>query len=1313
MRLRLLSIYLLLGVITHTSPAQTESYRDFDNFNTAADASVVNCFIQDPSGLIWLGTNKGLYSYNGFGTQMHTWTPAASRIKTDTKINCGLLYNNHTLCLGTDNGVLFYNILTDNYESSPVAFPADVRSLVLQGNQLRIGSLNGLYSYDTARHSLSSFDQKQLTGIPNRTIYSLLRSRDNTLYVGTYNGLCYLPANATRFRTIDLTALSGKSSLLVNALLEDWRNRCIWIGTEGYLFRYTPGTGQLQRMEDFNGNSIKSLATDDENNLLIGTDNGLYVFNPFTNQSRRIVHDSRSPKSLTNNIIWSIFIDKNKNSWLGTDYGFSHYRHNKNYSYIPISQITGLGDGNQLQAIYKDSRNNLWLGGTNGLICSPADGSSCLWYKMGDSRYPISHNRIRSIYEDKEHILWVATDGSINRYDYQRKQFVRYNIVDRSRTRNANWAYQITEDNQGRLWIATCLGGVFAVDKKALIANGSQPFVAEQNFYKQRGGLSDNYILQLVCDKQNNIWALTYNNQLNRINTRTGKVEVINFDTQSRNLANGSSYALLCDKEGFIWVGYSNGLSRINPRTAKVQPINLGLFKDIRIKALTEENNRIWISSSDGTFAINKSTLQLQHIRLISKDFSCNFYDSLTHKIFMGSVDGFAVFPAGISGNSQPTPQLLLTGMYANDQLLQPNRDYNGRSIRTLPAIALPYNRNNVSFEFSDLTYSQDEDSKYIYRLEGAEDEWHSLKSNSNRISYTNLAPGNYVLHIGAPSPDGSQTMTLLSYAFSISQPWYYNVEMRILYILLIIALIVWVIKYFVDKHYARIERIEREKSLEVSKMKIDFFTNVSHDFKTPLSLILGPVSQLLPDIKNASHKKQLELVQKNALALNELIQQVIGFERMDGSALHSIIASHIEIVEFCKGIFSVYDDAFKARNLHADFQTDIESLVVNVDVVKFESILNNLLSNAVKYTPAGGTINFMLEVTDNELQMRITDSGVGIPAADLPYIFDRFYQSDKTRNTLEGSGIGLYLVKNYVEMHQGTISVQSAEELGTTFSIRLPLEAIKATSTYNSNEPVSIDDQQPLILVVEDNPEVSEFILSVVRPHYRVVAAHNGKTGLDAAMKLKPDLIISDIMMPVMDGMEMCKQIRKQQELSTTPIIMLTAKDDKRTEERSIELEVNVFISKPFDAELLLMRINQLLATGQKLEKKVRLQQIAEPKTIEARSWDEKFLSDITGIIEDKIADADLNVNRLSELSGISSKQIYRRIKQLTGLSPVDYIRSIRLKKAAMLLSQQKFTVAEVMYLVGFSNYSYFSKCFQAKYGTTPKQYSETKAGE
>ncbi|EKU87426.1 hybrid sensor histidine kinase/response regulator transcription factor [Bacteroides oleiciplenus] len=1296
MHRHIISLFILLQMWLPCSLAgQKSDYRLFDNISLGAEASVISCFLQDTQGLIWIGSNKGLFSYDGYSSQPHFTFGE----RNNTRIYCGEVVDSTYLYLGADNGLLIYNYRTDTYEEPKADFPTDIRTLALHDGILWLGTLNGLYTYSPETRRLSAITE----GLPHQTIYSLIHASDGNLYIGTYNGCCrYIPATG-RFETIKLPVTGGRSNQFVNSLLEDATRRCIWIGTEGCLFKYTLADGRMQRIDAFHDNSVKSLALDGNGRLMVGTDNGLYVYQE-DESLLHVVHDSRNLQSLSNNIIWAIFADREHNVWLGTDYGISMSRHNSVLRHIPISQITGTGEGNQFYSMLRDTYGTYWFGGTNGLIRFTAlmDGEQDVaWYKMGDRKYPLSHNRVRHLYEDREQQLWVATDGSISRYDPTKRQFIHYNIVDSTRRYNANWAYGLFEDRDGQLWIATCLGGIFVVDKENLMRSSGGLYMAEKT-YSIHNGLFGMFINQMIPDREGNVWALLYNspNSIEKINPRTGEVTHIAVGELK---GDRTPNFILCAEDGYIWIGFPGGVMRVTPENDSIRMLPFDAYNHYEVLSMAEADGRIWISTTDGFWVADQQTLEVRRLNITDKRFTSMFFDKTSGEFYLGTADGFAISsPEALLAEHLEQP-LILTALYVNNQLYQPGIRYSHR-------INLDYDQNNLVFELSDLPYSLEEKSKLLYRLEGVDREWNLLKPNTNRIIYNNLNYGDYRLIVSKLDAHGKPSEKTYALDIHIIPPWYYTPWAKAVYVLLCLVLILWTINFFRVKNRLKLERLEKEKILEQSQAKMEFFTNLSHDLKTPLSMIIAPISRMLPAIKNPQEKKQLEQVQHNAMKLNSLIHQGLDFNRVDSGNNALLILSQIELVSFVRGLLTLYaEEKTREKQLTFDFHTDREKIYIQMDAIKLESILDNLLSNAVKYTPEGGSVTLRLEIPDEgkEVHISVSDTGIGVPRQDQPYIFQRFFQSPKTAGQKEGTGIGLYLVKTYTELHGGSVLLTSEENKGTTVMLNLPVVSPEQMSVDAlSSDAETVSPEAPLILIVDDTQEIAEFIYQILHVKYRCRIAENGKTGMEMAMELSPDLIIADVMMPVMDGLEMVRCLKKHIPTSTIPIILLTAKSDKETELESIQLNIEAFIPKPFEPDILLSRVQQLLAAREMHETKARIEALAAPKEIEAVSYDEKFLANIIHLIEEHISDSELNVNALCEWTSTNNKQMYRKIKQLTGMTPVEYIKSIRMKKAAMLLKQQKFTVAEVMYMVGFSNHSYFSKCFQAEFGVTPKQY-------
>ena len=795
---------------------------------------------------------------------------------------------------------------------------------------------------------------------------------------------------------------------------------------------------------------------------------------------------------------------------------------------------------------------------------------------MGDKHHPLSHNRIRHIYEDREQQLWIATDGSINRYDYKTHQFVHYNIVDSTVTNNTNWAYYLFEDTDGKLWIATCLGGIFVVDKQKLVQSSGGTYIAEQN-YSTRNGLSGMFINQIVPDAEGNVWVLLYNSKgIDKINPRTQQVTKLFAEELS---GEKSPNYLLRDEDGMLWVGFHGGVMRINPQDSGQQSITFGSFSNNEILSMTSVKEHIWISTTNGLWIVDRKTMDARQQNMTDKRFTSLFFDPKDENIYLGGADGFGISRPDIQAMNQPERPILLTALYINNQLMSPHTGESIPNIRYTNSIELAYNQNNLAFELSDLPYSLEEKHEFVYQLEGMDKEWNFLKSNTNRITYSNLNYGDYQLIISKVEKSGHPSEHPYILNIKILPPWYYTVWAKVIYVLLFLSLIIWTINFFRVKNRLKMERMEKEKILEQSRQKMAFFSNLSNELKTPLSRIIAPVSQLLPATEEAHEKQTLEEVQRNAMKINSLIHQVLNFNRIEDNEDSLLILSRIELVSFSHSLFSVYEEDKRLTFL---FETNKAKIYADMDAIKLGVILDSLLSNAVKFTPDGGSIRLSLFYREETglVDICVSDTGSGIPPRDIPYIFQRFFQSPHSGNK-EGTGIGLYLVKTYTELHGGHITgVTSEEGKGTSVGLNIPVIAVE------------------------------------------------------------------------------------EEEIPAT-------------------------------------------------QEKKRLESLPVLKPIEAESQDEKFLSNIIRLIEDHLSESELNVNALCELSGISNKQIYRKIKQLTGMSPVEYIKSIRMKKAAMLLQQKKFTVAEVMYMVGFSNHSYFSKCFQAEFGKTPKQYMQPAVDE
>ncbi|MGE4567782.1 MAG: two-component regulator propeller domain-containing protein [Bacteroidales bacterium] len=1314
---------ILFGILCCTLVGgQPTGYQLFDNTVLSPEARSVRCFLQDEQGLLWMGTNKGLFSYDGYRASPH-FQPGSPESLT---IHCGLFYPEGNLLLGTEQGLLMYNYHTDKYLPFEIEIPNDIRAMALTENDLWLGCADGLYRYHFANQQLTQLFDSPGEGRRTGIINALLIDR-GYLYVGA-NGL-FGRVSLTDYRYQPFDG-DGGGRRMVNALQIDPHRNCIWIGEANRLTRFNLSDGTFRSYPGFP--VVKSIALDADRNLILGTDNGLFVFD--LERSQQFVHNTQRYYSLANNIVWSLYTDPFDNLWIGTDHGISMAPRHRQFEYLPIFHFTGTAEGNQFSTLYRDTKGTYWLGGDNGVLrtrsLTGVDSTLC-WYSMSNPASYLRHNHVRHILEDSAHNLWLATDFGVCRYDTVTRQFIPYLVSSPNSSENANWAYHLAEDDSGRLWIASFDGGLFRVDKTRLY-NRQYLHTADAH-YSTRSGLASNNIDQIAFDKTGTLWALHRNHRVDAIDPATGSVTSVKTDTCTNQQP---VQCLLSDGNQAIWLGFRNGVCRIDPVTRQSKTLRFSEAGNAVVYSLLAVNQTLWASSTEGLWIIDTVDFSVRHIGVGDRFFTSAFYDKSREEVLLGGVDAIAISSPALSEYSSPRGKPIISSILVNGKRYEnpPGQP----AIRYASRIALPYNQNNLTVQFSDLQYASGGLRRsYLYTLNHDTRNWIAINAHQQAISLNKLSPGKYTLTLAEKGANNSPPQPLTSFQIVIHPPWYYSRVALAIYLLLLTALVFWIINFFRQKNNLKIARIEREKTAEQAQLKMDFFTNIAHEFKTPLSLITAPLSRMMQEKKFKSELGSLELIHQSAIKLNTLVQQAIAYYRDDSETTPGLALARIELVSFVKSLFEAYQAPMRQKEIAFVFHAKADTLYLEVDPIKMESIVNNLLSNAAKYTPRGGTILLSLQWLPEaqSVELVVSDSGVGIEPKEQPYHFQRFYQSPDNKEK-GGTGIGLYLVKRFVEMHGGTVGVVSKPGEGSTFVVRLPaapsipFAPSRSAAASSAPEPnpeaeamIAPDPsrellpdpagegaaEKPLLVIVEDNVAIAQFIAQSLMPEFRCLVAHNGKSGLKICIDLLPDLIIADVMMPVMDGLEMSRQLKTHLPTSTIPIILLTARDDKATELQSIHLKIDAFIAKPFNFDVLYSRVKQLLEARQNWAKKQRIQALSTPVAGAVVSDDEKFLAGTTRLIEEQMTNPDLNVSFLCERMQLSQKQLYRKIKALTGLTPVDYIKSIRMKKAAILLSNKNFTVSEVMYKVGFSNHSYFAKCFHHAFGKNPGQYQES----
>lgn len=1269
------AFYLDGAGLRHHPLDRSQSYRTFKNISLPFDANQVNAVCQDNQGLVWLGTRRGLYSYNGYDLHEYQDERHLDLNQIYSVIHVSL--DKEYLCLGTSRGVKWFD-LTDECVRSP--FPhaeitKAVRSLAVYDGYLWIGTQD----YGLKRMSLSDgeLEDNVLEIGKETTIYSL-EPAEGGLFVASYECLSRYNGKTGRRTQIKLNDFGRQ---MVNSLLCDKSNDCVWVGVKGSLYKYDMATEEAVRYLEIPGISLKTLALDADGNLLLGTDAGLLVLDIEKKTFAQVAHDSRNTRSLCNNIIYDILSDRNHNVWLATERGVSLAQANTVQHYIHLSELVSSGEGNLFTFIYKDSVGDYWLAGKNGLIHLSND-RNVAWFRTDSESHPLKHNRVRHVYEDSHHDIWIASDGGVGKYDRMNDRFDYYQIQTQKGDRNANWAYYITEDTFGRIWVASYKGGLFVCDRKNM----------EVQYHFGEDSDIGNYVYLMQGDDNGHIWASGSNGLVS-----------IDINTMESHRHDIYTFNMLYFK-GAIWYSLYGKLYRYDISTASNVSIPFSETCN-QIYSFIPARDKIWFTSSDGVYSVDPTSNAVSNVSNTSDYYLCGLYDGQHDQILLGGEDCIVRIPLNRGVVSNRPATVYITSITSNGKLLTPGEDYEGSNLRQGNTIELKRN-SNVVIELSSFSYLSEE--SYYYKFDG-EKHWSALGKGQNHISLINLFGGTYTLQLSCSDPELNPDAPITEYSIRIPLPWYLDEKAIIAYVLMLVGVVLAIIRQVHLRNRRKYELREKEMTLELSNMKLDFFVNVSHELKTPLSLVIAPVSTLLSETRNARQRKTLQTIHDNALRLNTLIHKILDFKQMEVESEDTLIRSHVEVGALLRNSISIFSAVIAEKGIKVNFHGLKDVVWASMDRLKIESAIINILSNAIKYVENGkGIIDIEAVVTDDDLHITITDNGCGIDKDDLPLVFVRYFQG-KGRKA-EGSGIGLYIVKKYIELHGGTISIES--EGGTTVKLSIPLAEADnevVESIFGGDADVQ-DRASAKILIVDDNKEIVAFLAETLSQHYQCREAYNGKEGIAVMEDFAPDLIIVDEMMPEMDGLAFSRNVRKNYQTATIPIIMLTAKDDMDTELQSIKAGVDVFMPKPFDIKKLQLWIAQLLQKRDTIEKSVRIDAVSRPAFIENhdhKSSDEIFMEKATKAIEDNIGREDFDVSLLADMLSVENKQLYRKLKQLTGYSPVNYIRKLRMSKASILLKEDRFTVSEVMYLVGYSNSSYFSKCFSEEFGMTPKEFA------
>ena len=1256
------------------------NWNNFYNIKLPFDANVVNTIFQDSNKLIWIGTKRGFVNYNGYNYHLCYY---GKNMPDHNTVQAIAQFGNY-LFIGTDNGIRKLNLLTWHFEQTDdeINKVKAVRALVFFDDKLWIGTREeGLMYYDMPTGKLHRIPSKMFR---HKMVYALLPV-SGKLFIGSYGGLNIYDKASHKLSSV---SLPGVKYPIVNSLAYDVHNNCVWMGTDGKLLSYKLSSRDVEVVCEFPGCYLKSIVSDAQNNrLLIGTETGVLDYQIATGLIHKIEHDVHNPQSLCNNFISKLYQDASNNLWVATDNGISMIQQAPLIQDIKLTDFVDSRKGNLFTCMLHPSDKEYWLGGENGLLYVSEERT--IWYCSNNLQYRLNNNYIRAIYRDRSNQIWIATDGGIARLNKQTMQFEYCKLGNKHN--NTNWVYAIYEDVRRRMWIATYLSGLIVVDKASLEKSLSNSCVLTSKNFIGYGQIKSVY--QMMPDSKGNIWA----------NTNVGLIcaNPLKDDYKPTNIY--LDY-FVCDG-GSIWYSdqgliYQYDIKQKNKCKVPYQ-VSYG-----SAYSLVCSPDYVWVSSVDGILRINKKTMNVNTYHVSNPHFKCAVFEKDKNRVVFGGEDILTTLNIGKLGVTHHARRAYISTVSC-DSLLMPVSHIQQNDVVKLSTYK------NVSIELASYAYSSFGE---VFYFRWNNEEWKKMISGSNVLDYPVMLSGKNVLQLSMTNPLVDKKAIISTYTFDVPYPWYLSVWAWGIYVSLLFMATFCLLKMQKRKNERLFEQKAKEKTLELARMKMEFFVNVSHELKTPLSLVVAPLGKLLSECTNAKMRDSLKGIQHNALKLSSLIYKIIDDKQTEYDIDNSAICSHVEVVSLLSNCISAFAPIANERNIKIELVHEIQEQWLNVDVVKMESIFTNLLSNAIKHVDDNvGYVMVELQITQGDVVISVKDNGCGIPEEELPLVFIRHYQGKDEDKAKHGTGIGLFLVKKFVELHKGKVSVANGIDGGAVFTVRLPLKENSITkaslSTTSEQEFETEESMLSKILIIDDNKEIVEFLCSAFEGKYHCLKAFNGKEGLDILKYQSVNLVVVDQMMPVMNGLEFVRSLKHTMQTENIPVIMLTAKDDFDTELQSIKAGVDVFIPKPFDFNKLMLQVARLLKRTESVRKAQHIETMldkndAAKEGTPADTSDELFIKDLLQTIDTNMHKEGFNVSMLSDLMNVDQKQLYRKIKQLTGKTPVAFLRSTRLKRAAELLKQNRFSVTEVMYMVGMSNASYFTKCFTHEFGVTPKQF-------
>jgi signal transduction histidine kinase/ligand-binding sensor domain-containing protein/DNA-binding response OmpR family regulator len=1364
-----LSILFLL--ISFIVKAEIYNFSRLDNTHGLSN-NQIECIFKDSRGFMWFGTNFGLNRYDGYQVKVFLssknnpnsllYNPVP-KIQEDFKGNLWLTGNPSAVVYDV-HSEQFIRDLRPYLEELGVHFIPTLVEIDAEKNFYFYQPNSGVWKYEIKSKKLIQFKQSVSPNDLTPGPISAIKGDHGYCWVIHTSGLLERfdeARNTVDFRNQFIQDNNRGAVFTKKIFLDSKGNPWVFpgLGDKGVL-KYDfqklcwvyYGNNRLDFHSPYDklitSDLVRDLAEDKLGNIWIATDHGgINILNKQSEVVSVLRNDPMNPNSISQNSCISLFSDDCGIVWVGTyknGVSFYHpgmFKFNKTPLFFFHHPDLETKDCNVL---YQDNRGDLWIG-TNGnglLQWNKKAGTFNIYRHQKDNPSSISSDIVISMTQDLSGDMWFGTYmGGLNQLKSGR--FIHYQPdANNPNTLSNKSIYGLRVDQGNNLWIGTLGGGVDKLDPTRK--------VFQRHDIGNMPGLSNNTILSMWTG-DHSLMYLSTTIGVDVLNTRNNTVQSAFGDTVLRNkLTDLVVYNSIQDRRKLLWIATDNGLNIFDPAAKTMQYLTKsnGLPSDQVVSLIEDNSGNIWVGTRNGLACVypKKEGGKLV-FSVVSFDENDGLPSSIINQnslyknpagiLFVGTTKGYSLFDPKTIRFNTIVPKPRFTGLSIGNSDVSAGEKYRNRkvlsaSITDLKKLTLHYDERNFTIYFSALSYIHPEKNNYKYKLKGFDDEWINTRGGICSASYTNLNTGSYELLVYASNNDNVWSQVPLRLKIVVKPPFWWTWWAILLYILLILYVLWFYFDFKMRQQKSAFDNEQRIRDArqlhEIDEMKFRFFTNISHEFRTPLTLIISPVEKMLQEERKDGEKTLLETVQRNAYNLLELVNQLLDFRKLDVQK-DTLNISVGDVVAFVRDICYSFTELANKKAIHFSFSTALTELSMEFDQEKLRKIVYNLLSNAFKFTRNNGKIDVLLSLSQSPsedkkfLEITVKDTGIGIPESDLQKVFERFYRVEHPDNANQtGTGVGLHIVSEYVKLHQGDISVKSMLGKGSAFTVLLPVnqhvhEEIITQNIAMPENAVELDElklpvdekgKMPLMLVVDDNEDFRHFITALFNDTFRMLEAPDGEVAFKMILDRVPDIIICDVMMPKMDGLELCRLVKHDMRISHIPIILLTAKAGDENKYRGLEAGAEDYIAKPFNMEMLTLKVNNIVERQRKTREQFRKKVEVTPGEVEITSLDEKFVRKAVALVEANISNPEFLVEDLCREMGMSRVYFYKKILALTDKTPSEFIRFIRLKRAADLLEKSQLFVNEVAFQVGFNDPKYFRKYFKDEFGQSPNEYKK-----